>query len=558
MNKRLLSFRNPASAGLSFVFAALLAVISANNSYAQLPPFSCSMGNSYVPISGSPGPTGDDVTITVTMPFGFTYIGNNYTQVSICTNGWVAMGVTTSATYVNNLCTTTPGDRNKLCPFWEDLYVMGGGNIQYTTLGSAPNRIFVVQYTNVPYFSGSGNVTFQVKLYEGINTIEFLYGPAVANPSATGSIGLIDGVGGPGHFISVTPGPDCGSTTISTTGCFNLVPYIFPNLGTGVKYTFGTPPVPPRNRTLTLPTPGVNSNYVLFPFQSSMVGFQNVTIEAWVKIGSSGTTNTVLNKGAGSYDYQLGINAGTTNPYFRAQGVIVTANTITITPGIWTHLAVTYDGSTVRFYKDGALGFSQLQSAPLGTSANEMRIGRGNTEPGSGNLEEIRLWTVARTQQQVDSNKCRKFRTSFSSSGGLLALWHFDSTYVDSISGYNGTPFGSVGFDTVSYPPPGANCTLVGITHNQNEIPSKYSLEQNYPNPFNPTTIINFQLPIFNYVNLVIYDVLGREVATLVNEEVKPGTYEIQWDASNEPSGVYFYKITAGEYVETRRMILLK
>ena len=81
---------------------------------------------------------------------------------------------------------------------------------------------------------------------------------------------------------------------------------------------------------------------------------------------------------------------------------------------------------------------------------------------------------------------------------------------------------------------------------------------QNYPNPFNPSTTIKFQIPNSSFVNLKVYDVLGNEVATLVNEEKPAGTYQLSFDASNLSSGIYFYKLQAGNIVETKKMILLK
>ncbi len=102
------------------------------------------------------------------------------------------------------------------------------------------------------------------------------------------------------------------------------------------------------------------------------------------------------------------------------------------------------------------------------------------------------------------------------------------------------------------------NVSPIGITHTGNEVPKKFALMQNYPNPFNPTTIINYELPITNYVSLRVYDVLGKEVVTLVNEKQNAGRYEVDWDATNYPSGVYFYKIAAGDFVETKKMILIK
>jgi probable HAF family extracellular repeat protein len=89
-------------------------------------------------------------------------------------------------------------------------------------------------------------------------------------------------------------------------------------------------------------------------------------------------------------------------------------------------------------------------------------------------------------------------------------------------------------------------------------IPKEYKLEQNYPNPFNPSTTIKYSLPKESFVNLKIYNLIGEEVATLVNEEKTIGNYVIEFDATALPSGVYFYRIQAGSFVETKKMILLK
>jgi hypothetical protein len=89
-------------------------------------------------------------------------------------------------------------------------------------------------------------------------------------------------------------------------------------------------------------------------------------------------------------------------------------------------------------------------------------------------------------------------------------------------------------------------------------IPDEYSLSQNYPNPFNPSTKISWQLPVASWQTLKIYDVFGNEVATLVDEYKPVGTYEVEWNAGNFPSGVYFYQLRADNYIETKKMILLK
>jgi len=85
-----------------------------------------------------------------------------------------------------------------------------------------------------------------------------------------------------------------------------------------------------------------------------------------------------------------------------------------------------------------------------------------------------------------------------------------------------------------------------------------FNLEQNYPNPFNPSTTINYQIPTLSIVSLKVYDVLGNEIVTLVNEEKPAGSYEVEFDAISLPSGVYFYRLQAGSFVETKKMVLMK
>jgi len=100
--------------------------------------------------------------------------------------------------------------------------------------------------------------------------------------------------------------------------------------------------------------------------------------------------------------------------------------------------------------------------------------------------------------------------------------------------------------------------TLVQISINKEQIPKEYELYQNYPNPFNPTTNIRFDIPKDILVSIKIYDILGREVKTLVNEFKNAGSYLVSFDGSEFASGVYFYRIQAGSFVNVKRMILIK
>ncbi|HMQ69139.1 MAG TPA: endonuclease [Ignavibacteria bacterium] len=104
----------------------------------------------------------------------------------------------------------------------------------------------------------------------------------------------------------------------------------------------------------------------------------------------------------------------------------------------------------------------------------------------------------------------------------------------------------------------GHSNNTVGVTTYSTGIPVTYSLQQNYPNPFNPSTHLGFGVPELGFVTLKIYDALGSEIATLVNENLSPGNYELNWNASDFPSGVYYYTLKTGNFSETKKMFLLK
>jgi len=114
---------------------------------------------------------------------------------------------------------------------------------------------------------------------------------------------------------------------------------------------------------------------------------------------------------------------------------------------------------------------------------------------------------------------------------------------------------------------------ILSVNQISSEVPSDYSLSQNYPNPFNPATKIKFSIPVVGQrhvegneirrsgtfdTKLIIYDILGKEISTLVNESLQPGTYEVTFDAAPYPSGVYFYTLSAGDFTKMNKMILVK
>jgi len=136
-------------------------------------------------------------------------------------------------------------------------------------------------------------------------------------------------------------------------------------------------------------------------------------------------------------------------------------------------------------------------------------------------------------------------------------VFDIDSTYPTSIFCIDSLAGWAVGWNGVIL-----HTTNGGVSFIEeeqiNEIPSEFLLSQNYPNPFNPSTKIKYSIPQTSQVQIKVFDVLGNEMEALVNEEKQGGTYELTWNAVNLPSGVYFYQLKAGSYVDTKKMILIK
>jgi PKD repeat protein len=182
---------------------------------------------------GTAGPSGDDGEAVAGIGFTFSYLGVNYTQVRISTNGWISLNQSTSTyPYDNSLLFSVSQPNTTLAPWWDDLSAVGG-NVYYKTEGSAPNRVFTVEWRNVrAYYTGAtAQLNFQVKLFETSSNIEFHFGDVVSgthNAGESASIGIEDATGGTGHFIEATTGSmTTGITNLTSTANWPAVNYRF-------------------------------------------------------------------------------------------------------------------------------------------------------------------------------------------------------------------------------------------------------------------------------------------------------------------------------------------
>lgn len=167
------------------------------------------------------------------------------------------------------------------------------------------------------------------------------------------------------------------------------------------------------------------------------------------------------------------------------------------------------------------------------------------------NVGDIVKWTNISGQHNVLADD-----GSFTSGPAAPAPWEYSHTFTAAGNNpYYCEPHGGPGGSGMS----GIIIVQNPVGVNDDKIVAdNFELKQNYPNPFNPSTIINYSVASASFINLKVYDILGNEIAVLVNEEKQAGDYQIDFDASELTGGVYFYQLTTNSFVDTKKMILMK
>ncbi|MBN8586322.1 MAG: choice-of-anchor J domain-containing protein [Ignavibacteria bacterium] len=247
------------------------------------------------------------------------------------------------------------------------------------------------------------------------------------------------------------------------------------------------------------------------------LGTSSWTISFWLTMPSSTSISYIFgDAGSNSFRCFSGGVAGADNLLvrFTSSGGSTDEILINGTGPNSTVVTIVHDSAAgqIRAYKNGVFSNSvtRVTNMPLGSG---FRVGGYSTSAGlRGTMDEFRLYRRALTPAEI------------------TATWNSD------LSG----------------------CGIVGISHNGNEVPNQFKLSQNYPNPFNPVTNIKFALPNTGLVKISVFDILGREVETLVNEVMVAGNYTVDFDASKLSSGVYFYRLESGNFTDTKKMLLVK
>ena len=238
----------------------------------------------------------------------------------------------------------------------------------------------------------------------------------------------------------------------------------------------------------------------------------------------------------------------------------------------WLHIAVVYDGTEIKSYFNGVLFHTQTGNGPIGdfySNYNDFWIGgrqANSKQKFQGFIDEVRIWNRARSASEILSTFNDTLSAAYyaTSDSGLIGYWRLDSaedlgegvleTKDLSINGNYGTLYGDTKLSGLP----------TEIETNKRTIPAFFELDQNYPNPFNPVTTIGYRLSNAGNVKLIIFNLLGEKVRTLVNGHQNTGSYTLMWDGLNDfgdqvTSGVYFYRMQFdSKMIKSRKMILMR
>jgi subtilisin family serine protease len=485
----------------------------------------------------------NDQTLIVNLPFSFVYYGQSYQQISVCCNGWIAMGVTGASDYRNWPIPHASGPSAIIAPFWEDFDPRLGGSIthyHHNELGC-----FVVQFERLAQSSPANTYeTFQV----------LLYNPQI-HPTRTGDGNIVFQYKMVSDPTGCTIGIEDPSETMGLQYLFdNVYDVHAAPIGnrTAIRFTSGYAPT----------TGSISGNVMLVPTLLPVV-------DVMIAVGA----RHILTNGRGAFTLQ-GIPAGVHTVVAARSGYELehVANVMvypdTMVDGLEFTLYRLDSPTALQAVREGNRSVrlrwhSPFPMAGLSQTAENPRL--ENTELRAANVRvEKQTASESRSPNSLDAPEgFRIFRNGVTHIeqcadtfyvDTLIELGVYDYWVIALYTGGESDTSNHASIDFWSGTEPG----------DEQAVPGSFALHQNSPNPFNSATEIRFSLPHSSHVELTIYNVLGQAAEIpLVNTVLPAGVHKVVWDGNdshghNVASGLYIYRMNAGSFTQSRKMIMLR
>jgi len=501
------------------------------------------------PDQGGPGTlivmTQDDETQQFPLPFDFNYYGMTYDTVSICGNGWIAMGYTTITDWSNTGIPNSDGPPAMIAPFWEDMSPQNGGTMSYAYLSS--DHIWVVEWNNVPQYSPASMIeSFQIILRDpqywqtptGDGEILFQYS-RVSDPSSA-TIGIEDSTETIGLQLLVDNAYAPSAATLIAERA-TLMTTRTSEFATGAISGFvslGGPGSVQNAQVfagLTPTNPAGNGQYVLSGIPAGTI---MVTARAYGYLDSSRWVDVVAGDTLENVDFDLEYLPVPSN----LTGTLVGSSYVDL---IWE----SYHALDFRSTAGGQQVVVSAGRRPRlpGSLTRGCVTAEAISEPLEGTDQELEFlgYMIVRNNVVLDSAITDTTYRDSPTQGGLLN-YYVRARFLQGTSD-------STNHVIIDFP------TTVGDRENQPQIPAEPYLSQNYPNPFNPVTTIQFGASQTGIHRLAIYNILGRKVEMLIDGRLEAGHHQVAWNAGKYPTGLYFcVLVTPGGGQIVRKMLLMK
>ena len=529
--------------------------------------------------------------------FSFRYYYYNVNQFWIGSNGYMMFGPPGNMSSPFPTIPLSAAPNNMIAGFGSDLNFAGAGNTGKCYMYTNNADTLIISFYDVPFwFQGSppytGSNTFQMVLAASDSSITFNYKDQTGVTSNNDVIAGIEDVAGQvglTYLLDAYPTslrsvkffyPDTTSFQVTDAavnwvdnptngGAFGVenLPYTITtnigNLGNQNTPTFKTvvrvrqgastlqtdtldvPPLTPtQDTTLTVPTAfiptaaGTYSVTVTNLFNDNVAINNFIEFEFQVLAGDTAAQDMKYDDGTSESSISWSGGDGHVAQYFEPPAYPLTINAIKFFNAV---TGPAFDGRILL--NDGPNGlpgteiFSQTVSNPVANSFTTIPVTGVTIDSGGFYV----VWTMGGTGIAIGED----ISTPISN----RSFEGFGNTYSPYRNGAIQDPMIRA---TVNLPP------TVGIVNTSSNVPERYNLNQNYPNPFNPSTKIGFAIPKNGLVKISVYDILGREVSKLVNSNLTAGSYVVDFNGAGLNSGIYFYRIEADGFVETKKMLLIK